>query len=70
MTQAIINGKEVDLKSLVFDGIDYEDAPDFCDAYISNAQFKDGSELSLEELELLQIDLALELNQLIFDYLF
>lgn len=70
MAQAIINGKEVDLKSLVFDGIDYEDAPDFCDAYISNAQFKDGSELSLEELELLQIDLALELNQLIFDYLF
>lgn len=70
MAQSIINGKEVDLKSLVFDGIDYEDAPDFCDAYISNAQFKDGSELSLEELELLQIDLALELNQLIFDYLF
>ncbi len=70
MAQAIINGKKVDLKSLVFDGIDYEDAPDFCDAYISNAQFKDGSELSLEELELLQIYLALELNQLIFDYLF
>ena len=70
MNTTIINGKEVDLKSLVFDGIDYEDAPDFCDAYISNAQFKDGTELSVEELELLQIDLALELNQLIFDYLF
>jgi hypothetical protein len=70
MNTAIINGKEVDLSSLEFDGIDYEDAPDFCDAYIANAQFKDGSELSLEELELLQIDLALELDNLIFNYLF
>lgn len=37
------------------DGIDYNDYPDFCDAYIVSADY-DGSEMSEDELELLNED--------------
>jgi hypothetical protein len=36
------------------DGIDWADAPDFCDAYISSARWEDtGEELTEDELEAL-----------------
>tara|TARA_R110000868_G_scaffold136447_1_gene349434 strand:+ start:30428 stop:30640 length:213 start_codon:yes stop_codon:yes gene_type:complete len=70
MNIVFINGKEVDLKSIEFDGIDYKDYPDFCDAYISNAQFKDETDLSIQELEQLQIELGSDFDQIIFNYLF
>lgn len=35
------------------EGVDYSDAPDFCDAFISRAWWKDGTELSDNELDLL-----------------
>lgn len=39
------------------DGIDYQDAPDFCDAYISRAVWKrTGEELTEEELDKLNED--------------
>jgi len=43
----------VDLDSLVVDGIDTRDYPDFCDAYFSKGYYLDGTELPdtlLEEL--------------------
>ena len=50
----VINGKPVDLKSLEVDGVDSSDYPDFADAYISYAEFTDGTPLSDVELDTLQ----------------
>lgn len=49
-----INIDEVDLKSIKLDDVKTWDYPDFCDAYISEAAFKDGTWLSDEQLEELQ----------------
>ena len=46
-----INGKEVDTTSFEFDDVHLWDYPDFCDAYVSSANFTDGTPLSDEELE-------------------
>ena len=45
-----IQGKAVDTGSLEIDGVDYLDAPDFCDAFFSAGEFKDGTKMSDEEL--------------------
>ena len=65
-----INNKIVDRSSIVFDGIDMNDYPDFCDAYILKANFQDGIELSVDELEMLQEDLHWELNEMIMRTLY
>lgn len=50
-----------------WDGIDHSDYPDYCDAYIVNAE-RDGVELTEEELEELNdSDLKYEL---LMDYLY
>tara|TARA_R100000700_G_C3169175_1_gene143960 strand:+ start:1534 stop:2037 length:504 start_codon:yes stop_codon:yes gene_type:complete len=46
-----INGKKVDERSFQVDGIDYNDHPDYVDAYISAAKFEDGEKLSDIELD-------------------
>ena len=46
-----INGKKVDKRSFEVDGIDYNDHPDYVDAYISAAKFEDGEKLSDIELD-------------------
>ena len=46
----IIQGKAVDAGSLEIDGVNYWDAPDFCDAFFSAGQFEDGTKMSDEEL--------------------
>jgi hypothetical protein len=69
MRKYIINNKEVDLNSIEFDGIDMNDYPDFSDAYISAAGFQDGTQLTVDELEMLQEDLHWELNEMIINYL-
>ena len=43
--------KQVLIKSIIIDGIDRRDYPDFCDAYITYAEWSDGSPLSDEDLE-------------------
>ena len=45
-----VTRKVVDTGSLEIDGVDGRDAPDFSDAYFSAGQFKDGTEMSDEEL--------------------
>ena len=50
-----INNKKVDIDTIEVDGIDKEDYPDFCDAYVSNASYKD-RELTEEECIQLQDD--------------
>jgi hypothetical protein len=45
-----IQGKVVDTGSLEIDGVDGRDAPDFSDAYFSAGKFKDGTDMTDEEL--------------------
>ena len=47
----MINGKEVDMYSLEVGGVDYQDSPDFVDAYFEAGSFVDGTPLSDNELE-------------------
>ncbi len=42
---------KLDYSSIDLDGIDTSDYPDFCDAYISYACWKDGTELTDSELD-------------------
>ena len=53
MKNVTIDGKEVDLKSVGFDDIDHKDAPDYSDAFISEAEFVDGTPLTIEQMEML-----------------
>jgi len=50
-TPLMLNGKEVDEKSIEIDGVDRRDYPDFSDAYISAANYMDGTPLSDKEIE-------------------
>jgi hypothetical protein len=61
-----INGKKVNINSIEIDGVDRRDSPDFVDAYISYAEYEDGTELSDAELNELGEDGEL-VNELIFD---
>jgi hypothetical protein len=43
------------ISNISFDGIDFDDYPDFCDAYIDSADY-DGEPMTDEQLELLNDD--------------
>lgn len=62
-------GKEIDYKSLEIDGIDYNDAPDFVDAYFSDGYYTDGTPLSDADLEELSSDYDL-VHKYVQDYLY
>jgi hypothetical protein len=47
----MIDGKEVDRSTIDLDGIDYNDYPDFADAYVMAADFVDGTPLTDNQLE-------------------
>jgi len=49
-----INGKEVDMSTIQVEGVDSRDYPDFSDAYISSAEFVDGTELDETEIDELE----------------
>jgi hypothetical protein len=51
---ASLGGKQVNLRSIEIDGIDMEDFPDFSDAYITYAEYEDGTPLSEDELMALE----------------
>jgi hypothetical protein len=46
-----INGQDVNVDSIEVDGVNLQDMPDFSDAYITYAEFTDGTPLSERELE-------------------
>lgn len=50
---------EINLRSIELDGVDARDYPDFCDAFITYAESKDGTPLSEVELDLLNEDTEL-----------
>jgi len=56
-----------DITNVEFEGIDYSDSPDFCDAYIVSADL-DGVPMNEEQLEALnESDLRYEL---LMDYIY
>ena len=59
----------VDLKSLVVDGIDMKDYPDFCDAYFSEGCYLDGTPLPDDVLEELSEDGDL-VHEMVFEQLY
>lgn len=62
-----LDGKPVDINSIEIDDIDTTDYPDFSDAYISYAEFEDGTPLSEEELMKLEDQNYGITNELIHD---
>ena len=46
-----LNGMAILEDSLVVDGIDMSDYPDFCDAYFDFARFADGTVLTDDQLD-------------------
>ena len=59
----------VDLDSLVVDGIDMRDYPDFCDAYFSEGKYLDGTPLTDDVLEELSEDGDL-VHEMVFEQLY
>ena len=53
MSVVIIDEKQVDVGSFEFEQVDMTDYPDFCDAFVSYAEFTDGTELTEYQLDIL-----------------
>jgi hypothetical protein len=62
-----VNGRMVNKKTLVVDGVDIKDMPDFCDAHFSHAEFQDGGSLTDSELETLSEEYAHVVNEMAFE---
>ena len=43
--------RHINMDSIEIDGVDMMDYPDFCDAYISYAEYDDGTPLTDNELD-------------------
>lgn len=57
-TNTVLGEVNLDYKlisNIDFDGIDYKDAPDYCDAYIVSADY-DGEQMTEEQIEKLNDD--------------
>jgi hypothetical protein len=59
--------KDLNIDSIEIEGIDLNDFPDFCDAFISYAETNDGRQLTISELDLLTETNSSLINELIFD---
>lgn len=56
------------INNIEFEGIDYKDAPDFCDAFISSADY-DGKEMTEEQLEVINENSDF-VHEELYNYLF
>ena len=65
-----IDGKKVDMGTVQLDGVDDRDYPDFTDTFIATANFKDGTELTDDQLNRLQDQHADQLHQWAYESLF
>jgi hypothetical protein len=65
----MLNGKEVDMRSLEIENVDSRDYPDFSDAYISRASFTDGTDLSDQEMDQLNDEHGDLVHELAYDSL-
>jgi hypothetical protein len=59
----------VDKSSIELDGVDPSDYPDFVDAFISAANFEDGTPLTDDELDQLGDEMSDEIHQIAYDSL-
>jgi hypothetical protein len=59
----------VDQSSIEIDGVDTSDYPDFVDAFISAANFEDGTPLTDDELDQLTDEMRDEIHQMAYDSL-
>ena len=50
----MLNGKQIERGAIELDGVDPKDYPDFSDAYISYAEYVDGTPLTDQEIEQLE----------------
>ena len=64
-----IDGKEVDINTIEVSNIYPDDYPDFSDAYASNAQFMDGTELTDEQLSMLDDQYSYLIRNAVENYL-
>ncbi len=56
MNYNIVDLNEIDESTIVVGGIDMKDYPDFADSFIQYAEFKDGTPLTDEQLDILNDD--------------
>ena len=61
--------KKINWKSLEFEDIDPKDYPEFVDAYVSYAEYEDGSALTDDELEKLDTEYSKEVRNALENYL-
>jgi hypothetical protein len=61
----MLDFKKLDLKSIELEDINTNDYPDFVDAFISYAQYNDGTELTDQELDELNNDSSFVYDQVI-----
>jgi hypothetical protein len=61
--------KKINWKSLEFEDIDPKDYPDFANAYVSYAEYEDGSALTDDELEKLDTQYPKEVYNALENYL-
>jgi hypothetical protein len=66
----LLNDQYVNQNTLEVDGVDTRDYPDFCDAYLSYAEFTNGTPLNEEELIEFQEEYPEIVDELIYDSLF
>ena len=59
--------EDIDIKTIEIQGIHHDDFPDFCDAFISYAEFKDGTVLNDSQLDKLMDDNECLVNELIHE---
>jgi hypothetical protein len=64
-----VNGKEINVSSIEVEGVNSWDSPDFVDAYITYAEFADGTPLSDDELDQLTDEHGDLVNQAAHDSL-
>jgi len=63
---ANLNGRKV--IDIEIDGVDFNDAPDFCDAYVYQAVFEDtGEDLTEEQMDQLVTENYEEIQEMIWE---
>lgn len=65
-----MTAKKLNLKSIEVDGIDHRDAPKYCDAHVSYAEWVDGTELTELELDKLNSDIPSDVYTIILEAAF